>query len=76
MDWSAVLGVTISGLFSLVICVVTQFASNKATRDLLEYRMTQLEQKVDKHNNLVERMYKVEEAVMILKAQAKEDDGK
>ncbi len=75
MDWSSILGVAISGLFSLVICIVTQYAQNKATRDLLEYRLTQLEKKVDKHNNLVERMYKCEEAIMILKAQ-KEDDAK
>ena len=69
MDWSSVLGVAISGLFSLIICVITQNAQNKATRDLLEYRLTQLEKKVDKHNNLVERMYKVEEKVALLEAE-------
>lgn len=76
MDWSSILGVAISGLFSLVICIVTQYAQNKATRDLLEYRLTQLEKKVDKHNNLVERMYKCEEAIMVLQAQQKGDDGR
>ena len=31
------------------------------SRNLLEYRLTQLEKKVDKHNNIVERTYKLEE---------------
>ena len=75
MDWTVLLGGIISGVFSLIVCIVTNVASNKATRDLLEYRLTQLEKKVDKHNNLVERMYKCEEAIMVLKAQ-KEDDAK
>ena len=68
MDWSSVIGICISGVFSLIICVITQATSNKATRDLLEYRLTQLEKKVDKHNNLVERMYKCEEKIALLEA--------
>lgn len=66
MDWSAVAGAIISGAVSLVVCIITQMASNKATKDLLEYRLTQLEKKVDKHNNLVERTYKLEESVAII----------
>lgn len=76
MDWTVLLGGIISGVFSLIVCIVTQYAQNKATRDLLEYRLTQLEKKVDKHNNLVERMYKCEEAIMILQTQQKGDDGR
>ena len=30
-------------------------------RALIEYRLQQLEKKVDKHNNLIERTYKLEE---------------
>ena len=36
------------------------FASRKATA-LIAYRLEQLEKKVQAHNNLVERMYRVEE---------------
>lgn len=32
---------------------------------LINYRLKQLECKVDKHNNLVERMYKVESRITI-----------
>ena len=37
-----------------------------ATSKLTNYRIEQLEKKVDKHNNMIERMFKVEESVNIL----------
>lgn len=80
MDWSSVLGIAISGIFSLTICVITQRAQNKATIDLIEYKLTQLEKEVAKKNtlveNLVERIYKCEETIMVLQAQQKGDDGR
>ncbi len=80
MDWSSVLGIAISGIFSLTICVITQRAQNKATIDLIEYKLTQLEKEVVKENNLieslVERIYKCEETIMVLQAQQKGDDGR
>ena len=41
---------------TLIGSVAGILASNRLTI----YRVEQLEQKVDKHNNLIERMYKVE----------------
>ena len=38
-------------------------ASNK----LVNYRIEQLEKKVDKHNNLIDRMYHCEEDILLLK---------
>ena len=32
----------------------------------MDYRLEKLEEKVDKHNNLVERMYRVESRVDVL----------
>ncbi len=37
-----------------------------ATSKLTNYRLEQLEKKVDKHNNLIERMFKAEENISIL----------
>ena len=34
--------------------------SNRATRKVLVFRVEQLEKKVDKHNQLVERVYRLE----------------
>jgi demethoxyubiquinone hydroxylase (CLK1/Coq7/Cat5 family) len=49
----ALIGLCGSGLGSLVAALI----SNK----VWQYRIEQLEKKVEKHNNLVERMYKLEE---------------
>ena len=51
-----IVGAVISGL---VAVVVSQIQHDK-TMALVEYRLGQLEEKVDQHNNLVERMYAVE----------------
>ncbi len=41
------------------------FANHKSTA-LIAYRLEQLEQKVSKHNNLVERTYKLEEHLAVV----------
>lgn len=51
------LGSIVSGLFALGICLVTQ----SKTKTLIEYRLEMLTKKVDAHNNLIERTYKLEE---------------
>jgi len=51
-----IVGAVISGLVAIV---VSQIQHDK-TMALVEYRLGQLEEKVDQHNNLVERMYAVE----------------
>ena len=59
MDWLAFAGAAVTALFSLIGVIV----SNKATRDVVIYRVEQLEKKVDKHNQVVERTYKLEQRV-------------
>lgn len=51
-----IVGAMISGVVSLI---VSSHQHNKSMA-LIEYRLGELERKVDKHNNLVERMYAVE----------------
>lgn len=60
MDWTTVLAAVISALAAIVVCVISNHYQNENTRNLLEYRLTQLEKKVDKHNNIVVRTYKLE----------------
>jgi MFS superfamily sulfate permease-like transporter len=50
--------------FAGTLCGV-YFANRKSTA-LIAYRMEQLEKKVDKHNTVVERTYKLEESTSIL----------
>lgn len=42
----------ISGLVAIIVCTI----QNNKNLALVTYRLEQLEKKVDKHNNLVERM--------------------
>lgn len=51
----------ISAAVTLVVCLINNKAESDKTRALVEYRLQQLEKKVDKHNNLIERTYKLEE---------------
>ena len=50
----------IVGLLSLVGTVAGTAIGVIASSSLTRYRIKQLEQKVSKHNTLVERMYKIE----------------
>ncbi|MCR5566749.1 MAG: hypothetical protein K6F61_07835 [Clostridiales bacterium] len=43
------------------------YISNRKQAALVAYRLEKLEEKVDKHNNVVERMYRLEEQVKNLK---------
>lgn len=47
------------------------YFANRKTAALLAYRLEQLEQKVSKHNNLIERTYHLEEAKMVLEEKIK-----
>ena len=41
------------------------YLANRRSSALIAYRLEQLEQKVNKHNNLVERTYALEEAAAL-----------
>lgn len=51
----------ITSLATLLGVVLTVYAGGKRTRDILLYRIEQLEKAQSKHNSLIERMYRVEE---------------
>lgn len=62
MDTTAI----ILGIISFLGTVIGTFAGIMTSTKLTNYRLEQLEKKVDKHNSLVERMYKIEERVSIV----------
>lgn len=60
----------ITSVCALAGVIVTSIASSKNTAkqlnnqtNLMAYRIAELEKKVEKHNNLVERTYRLEERV-------------
>lgn len=71
----------ISALAALAVCLINNhFArveldkKHEATITLVTYRLEQLEKKVDKHNNLIERTYKLEESQAVMDQQLKVAD--
>ena len=56
----------IVGLLSLAGTLFGAYFANKKSAALIAYRLEQLEQKVNKHNNLVDRMYAVEKKTDVL----------
>ena len=58
----------ISAAVTLIVCLITQ---NK-TKALIVYRLEELEKKQDKHNSTIERTYKLEQEVAVIKEQIHE----
>ena len=50
-------------IISLCGSLIGTFAGIFTTSKLTEYRIKKLEEKVEKHNNLIERMYRVEDKI-------------
>lgn len=59
------IGYIVSGIVSLAVCLVNNYFTRKQTEALILYRIDQLEKSVSKHNDLIERMYKVEKNVAL-----------
>lgn len=59
---STIIGAVISGFVAIKVAN----RQHDKTMALIEYRLQELEKKVDKHNNLVERMYVVETKLGII----------
>ena len=58
-------------LLSLVGTFIGTIGGILATQKLVTYRLQKLEEKVDKHNNLIDRMYKIETRVTLLEDELK-----
>ena len=53
------LAAMINSAISLIGIIITALVTNSVTK----YRIDQLEKKVDKHNNIIERVFKLEQKV-------------
>ncbi len=56
-----IISACISAGVTLLICLITQHAQSNKDRALLEYKLGELSKRVDKHNNLIERTYELEQ---------------
>ena len=66
--WTAI----ISGLCVAVPSVIATISSNKRNNDLVIYRINELDEKVQKYNNLKDRMIVVEKDIAVIKNEVSE----
>ena len=70
MEWIPLASAAVTAIFALI---GTYFSNRKQTA-LVAYRLEQLEKKVDKHNNVIERTYELEKNTALLKERIEELD--
>lgn len=68
-----IIAAVITGIVAIAVCVINNYFQNKATQQqhdktiaLIDYKLTELTKRVDKHNNVIERTYKLEEHESVL----------
>ena len=64
----------IVGVLSLIGTLGGTLGGIRASNKLTNYRISQLEDKVSKHNNLIERTYHIEEELAVLEQKVKVED--
>ena len=68
MDWATILVAVITAGFAFL----GVYTSNRKQAALVAYRLEKLEAKVDQHNHVVERMYRLESRVETLQNELSE----
>lgn len=68
----AIITAVIGGVCVAVPSIIATISSNKRSTALITYRVEQLEKKVEKHNSVVERTFRLEEDFKNLKEDIKE----
>ena len=73
-----VIASVISACAAVVVCVINNRTQHNKTvakfeemNNLQQFRIEQLEKKMDKHNNLIERTYKLEQKEAVLEEKLK-----
>lgn len=68
----------ITGAVAIVVCMINNYfqqrrseEQNDKTVALIDYKLTELTKRVDKHNNVIERTYRLEEASAVQEEQIK-----
>lgn len=62
----------ITGAVAIIVCMINNFFQNRRTEQqndktiaLIDYKLTELTKRVDKHNNTIERTYRLEEQMTL-----------
>ena len=70
IDWATIIVAVITAGFAFL----GVYMSNRKQAALVAYRLEKLEAKVDKHNNVVERMYRLESRMELLEQNYKKGE--
>jgi len=67
-----IISAIISGVVTLIVCMINNYAQGiKVTKqhdktiELIDYRLSELSQKVEKQNSLIDRTYALEQSVAL-----------
>ena len=60
-------------LVTVIGNIVISLISNRKSMALIEYRLGQLEKKVDLHNSVIDRTYELEKQVAVIKEDLKNE---
>lgn len=63
MPMETIISACISAGVTLLVCMINNHGQQEKTRALLEYKLEELTKRVDKHNNVIERTYKLEKTM-------------
>lgn len=61
----------ISGLCVAIPSIIATISANKKNNDLVIYRINELDKKVHEHNNLIDRMYRAEQKIIVIEEKLK-----
>lgn len=64
MDATIITGLISAGA-AIIVCLINNHFTRKQTESIILYRIDQLEKSVSRHNNLIDRVYKVEQDVAL-----------
>ena len=51
----------ISAAGAVVACVINSYFQSNATRKMIEYKISELTKQVEKHNNVIQRTFNIEQ---------------
>lgn len=70
MDSTAITAL-ISGLCVAIPSVIATISSNQKSQALINYKIEELDKKVEKHNTVIERTYALEDEIHIIQEKMK-----
>lgn len=66
-----VISACISAAVTLAVCLISNNSQQEKTRALMEYKISELTERVNKHNNTIERTFELERRMDVQEEQIK-----